>query len=493
MCRLTSRPCPLRAPLLWLPLLTLLLATVDREGCGSTCGTAGDELIAAEVGLTREWIVQIPFDSAGWRLGYVVVGDRLVVAQSGDGGVHAVQAAAEPGQPRAGSVVWSQRIGTPGGPMVAAGIGPEIVTVARDLDLYALDSRTGRVTWHEPLARPPALSAVPSGDWVYMPLATEGVLRLPVDPFRDSTAKRAATATDAAGSDAGDKAPAKDAGKGKKRGPPVAAPESLAPLVIGAGGEVAFAPQPIDGGVVWCTRNKVVAMERKPFGWVRREHEAGAAVATQPLIRGRSLFVAFTPGELRRIDLDPPESQRLRSTWRTPLPDRAVGGPLLAGDTVVLSLGPSGIAGFAAATGAPVWRKDLVGTLVAVCGDRVWLIDEIDRLTGLDPATGEVRTSLCLGCLSMPVVNTATERLVLASPGGLLVSLAPAAASIAPATTPRKPQPAKDDMPAEEQPEKRDADTAVEADAAASTEAGVSDPAAPAPASEPADPDATPP
>ena len=55
------------------------------------CGTAGDELVAARAGLSREWVVQIPFDSAGWRIEHVSIGDGLVVAVSGDGGVHAVQ------------------------------------------------------------------------------------------------------------------------------------------------------------------------------------------------------------------------------------------------------------------------------------------------------------------------------------------------------------------------------------------------------------------
>lgn len=482
-----------------LAALMILLTAAAGRSQGGVCGTAGDELVAAEVGLKREWIVQIPFDSAGWRLQHVVVGDRMVVAQSGDGGIHAVQSGpANAGEPRAGTVLWSQRLGTPGGPATAAGIGQRVVTVARDLDLFALDTQTGRVTWHEPLARPPSLSAVPSGDWVYAPLATEGMLRLPADPLRNPATQPTATAADAA---------AKAGSKGKKEGPPTAAPERLAPVVLGAGGDVTFAPQPIDGGIIWCTGRKIVALERKPFGWVRREHASPATVATQPLVRGRSIFAAFAPGELRRIDLDPPESQRLRSSWRVTLPDRPVGGPLLAGDTVVVSLGPSGVAGFSATTGEPMWQTDLVGDLVAVCGDRIWLIDEIGRLTGLDPVTGAVQASLCLGCLSMPVLNTTTERLVLASPGGLLVSLAPAVekpAKAAPAKAKKAggaQAPPEGAMPDGETPA-GDAPDAAAADAPAAETSGdaavpdpaeVSAPAESAPAPATADPDATPP
>ena len=36
------------------------------------CGTAADELTAERVGLEREWVIQLPFDAAGWRVTHVV-------------------------------------------------------------------------------------------------------------------------------------------------------------------------------------------------------------------------------------------------------------------------------------------------------------------------------------------------------------------------------------------------------------------------------------
>lgn len=108
----------------------LLPATMAMAGGGLLCGTAADELVAARAGLVREWVVQIPFDSAGWSLEHVSIGDGLVVATSGDGGVHAVSTSSGTGQPRPGSVIWSRRIGRPGGAGQPAGIGGDLVTVA---------------------------------------------------------------------------------------------------------------------------------------------------------------------------------------------------------------------------------------------------------------------------------------------------------------------------------------------------------------------------
>jgi hypothetical protein len=73
-------------------ILTLVGGLIPSAARGQSClcGTAADELVAARLGLEREWVVQVPFDSAAWRLEHVVVGEALVVAQGGDGGVAAM-------------------------------------------------------------------------------------------------------------------------------------------------------------------------------------------------------------------------------------------------------------------------------------------------------------------------------------------------------------------------------------------------------------------
>lgn len=95
----------------WIAATLVALSAAGSPARATVCGTAADEFIAAEVGLVREWIVQVPFDSAAWRLEHVVVGRDLVVAQSRDGGVAAIQSAAVDGAPRPGSVLWHTRIG----------------------------------------------------------------------------------------------------------------------------------------------------------------------------------------------------------------------------------------------------------------------------------------------------------------------------------------------------------------------------------------------
>lgn len=439
----------------------LLVATSHTTAEASVCGTVADDFIAAEVGLVREWIVQVPFDSAAWRLEHVAVGKDLVVAQSRDGGVAAIQAAPVEGAPRPGRVLWSNRIGAPGGFSLPAGIGPELVTIARDLDVYALDRTTGHVNWREQIGSTADGPATTVGSWVYAPVGGQ-LLRLPVNPLRAPTARRSAAPSDEAGS-AG-RRPAERSTAGPRE-------EPVASTSINGGGRVAFPVRGDEDAVFWSTTNgRLVALEQIDGRWNRAEFQLDGPPVSTPPVRGRSMFVAVgadgsAAPTLARIDLLTTGVERLRWGWWYPLPDRPDQGPFLAGDsnTLIVSLGPSGLAAYSTETGEVVWRSCVVGTIVAVSAERAWVIDELGRLSGIEVATGVAREWLSLGCLTVPVINTVSDRLVLASPTGLVVSLAPRNRLPAPAAAPPAgdaPAAAPADMPAGETTDPLDPDAA---------------------------------
>lgn len=442
------------------------LPPATLPAAASVCGTAADEFVAADAGLVREWIVQVPFDSAGWRLEHVVVGHDLVVAQSRDGGVAAIQSAAVDGEPRPGSVLWSQRLGTPGGVDLPAGIGPDTVVVARDLDVYAIERDSGRVAWREQFGSTADAPPAVLGGWVYVPMSGQ-IMRIPVNPLRAPAV--APAAADATKGEAGRRGPRRDSAPAKL------APEPLVRKSISSGGRVDGRVIGDETAIMWTTTSGgIVALERVTNGWNRSDFELGGSPVGATAIRGRSVFAAVgsdaaTPPTLARVDLRSTGVQRLRMGWWITLPDRADQGPVVSGDTVVVSLGPSGLAAYSAETGEPLWRSCVVGTIVAAGGGRAWVIDDMGRLSGIDLASGIAREWLALGCLTIPVVNTASDRLVLASPTGLVVSLAPATPD--PSAAPAVADPASPTPPA------------VDA----------TDPGDPAAEPAAADPDATPP
>lgn len=426
------------------------LATADCDaGCrGSIAGTPGDELVADGLGLSREWVVQLPFDSSRGRLQHVVIGDGLVVAQTGDGRIHAVRTAALsgtaatlPGAAAVGSLLWSRDLGPAGAVATPPGIGPSLVTTTRNSDLHALERGTGAERWQRPLGGRPGAGAGEFDGWVYAPLEDGSIRRFTANPLQPTVESARQTAA----------RPAKRADKKGQSEPAAAAKptaDSLRPRTFDSGGQLAWPPQSLGDGLVWVsTDGRLVALQQAPTKWERFEFSLNTPPTDRPVIRGKSVFVATAGSDLARVDLG---ADGLRTGWHVVLDKVPSAGPLVGDDTVVVGLGDDGLAAFAAATGAPLWRSCVIGRPLAIAGDRIWVLDATGRLSGVDLSTGQRRERLCLGGLSWPVVNTVSDRLVLASPEGLLVSLAPRRAGRAqPVAEPPAAEPAAAPAPAE--------------------------------------------
>ena len=409
MNRLTDREITLRLAVLF--VLLAMAATIPLARGECLLNTPADRFAAERAGLSREWIVQLPFDSDGYRLDRVDVGSSVVVAQSGDGNVHAVQAVTsdpQPQGPAAGHLLWSTSLGLPLADLQPVGLGRDLVVVNRDMDVVGLDARNGSIFWRRRLSAPPAAGSLPVGNWVYVPLRTRVMLRLPVNPFRQPPAGTANDDPDVAAS-------------GERR-----QLVNLSPIEINARGLIEQQPAPFVGGVVWCTRNgHLVAIEPAKTSWVRNEFELQQPAGGPVIVQDQTVFTTTASGELIRLD-DTPGG--LRIVWRSLLetavsPNANRPQMLLAGDRLIVSLGAEGIAAHAVDSGRRSWRAQVRGDLLAVVGDRVWCLDRKNILTGLNLANGTAEAFLAPGPFTVPVTNRASRRLVLASPRGLLVSL----------------------------------------------------------------------
>jgi outer membrane protein assembly factor BamB len=413
--------------ILLVTLATAAAAPAQALGQACLAATAADEFTAGEAGLTREWILQLPYVASGYSLNQVVVGDGLVVAQTTDGTVHAVQAAPwgdgvpTAGAPRPGSLLWSQRVGSRGGPITRAGIGPDLVAIPNERGLTALERSTGQLRWHESFSQNVSGGVAVIGNWVYVANSAGAVNRFAVHPLRHpveaaKTDDKPATAKTA-------KKSAKKAKAKRQR------KENMEPVAIHAGGSnvVEITPIKLVDGVLWCTSDGLlVTLQPSELDWRRLEFSLENPPAGPPVARDRSIFATTTAGDLARIEL-PGGAKDLQLAWHTVLPGPAFSGPFLSGDTIVVSLGDLGIAAYSAETGTELWQTCLTGTILAIGGGRVWLIDELGKLSAFDLADGSPRERLCLGPFTLPVVNTHSDRLLLASPSGALVSLAPRA------------------------------------------------------------------
>ena len=449
MYRLTNRHI---SPRLILLVVLLLAAAWLPWACGECLsGTAADAFEAERVGLSREWIVQLPFESTGYRLERVDVGRWTVVAQSGDGKVHAVRsgdpASVQPGAPRPGTLLWSTSLGVPLAPPQPAGIDGQLVVVTHDMEAVGLQARTGSIFWRRRLPVPPSAGALPVGNWVYVPLRNATVLRLPANPFGLPLPEQGVDES--------------DEGTGSRSKQLI----KLDPIEINSHGLIEQQPFPYSGGVIWCTRNgHLTAIEPAAGAWARHEFELLQAPGGPVLVRDQTIFATTVTGELIRFE-DAPGGLRLnwRSLLETSLhPNEQRPQLLLKGETLIVSLGEGGIAAHAADSGQRLWKSPLRAELLAIVGDRVWCHDRQNMLTGLSITDGEPEAFLNPGPFTIPVTNRASERLILASPKGLLASLGPrlvAGAQASPAAdADSATQPEEPSAEAAKQPEKEAAD-----------------------------------
>ncbi|MBT6918833.1 MAG: PQQ-binding-like beta-propeller repeat protein [Planctomycetaceae bacterium] len=396
---------------LWL-LILVIIASLPRADAESLYGTAADPFEVGRVGLAREWIIQIPFDSDRYRLSQVDTARWMIIAQSEDGIVHAVRASggdtAEAGGPLPGTLLWSTPLGLPKAALHSAGIDRDLVTINRDMDAFGIDSRTGSIFWKRRLPSPPSAGSLPVGDWVYVPLWDKTVYRLPVNPYRRPSNSNSEKDTDS-----------KTSSSSKL---------SLDPVRIKSHGFIEQQPSRFGEGVLWCTDyGRLTVIEPAEEGWERHEFFLHDNPNGPVAVRDKVIFAATEKGELTRFE---DATRGLRLTWRFLLetslhPNMPRPQIMLHNETLLVSLGEEGIAAHNASNGERLWKTSLQGTFLACIGSHLWCYDIMNRITAIRLIDGQEDAWLCPGPFTIPVTNRSSERIILASPRGLLASLRP--------------------------------------------------------------------
>lgn len=422
------------------------------------CGTLADAFVAEELGLRREWIVQVPFNTTATRLERVTVADGIVIATAGDGSLHGIAAPLDTnsdaemlvGRPAPGTLLWSHFPNRTASSLHAPAVGSGIVVISGEFEAVGIDLPTGRTLWREPLSSPAVGTAAISGDWVYVPIEGGRLIRLAINPYREPVIQRVIEKKDDGGKES--------KGKSDIEATRVAAPVSYAggmktsPMSLSTHGNLAFAPLPLKGGVLWCTTDGLLTWLAPGLPrWSRSEFLLGRPPAGQPLIttsNGRTaIFLASNTGpaasDVVRIDLLP---TGLVFAWREPLDDAVAGKISLTAEKLLVPMGTGGLAALSATDGKRLWTHPRQVRLLSVTSGRLWCIDDMGRLAKLDAADGRRLDQFCLTPFRVPVINDTNDRLILASPGGIVAALAPRSGSAPLEPSADKPVPeAKDD------------------------------------------------
>lgn len=361
-----------------------------RADCG--CHLLDDRAVQARTGWRADWTVQLPLDPSRFQVSHVAVAEDLVVAQTSDGGIHAISW--EKSATR-GTIRWSRRIGEPHRPVHPATIGPTRVSVATDRELHGLDRSDGSTVVFNRFPGLVEASGSEIAGFLHVPLAGGTILRTPADPAAN-----------------------------RER-----------PLEIASDGLLRTNPFPLgEDSLGWITSDgKLVSLQPVADTWEHLKIQLPSPAVGDPIVRGGDVLLATTVGDVVRLRLRRTSPFGLEPLWRMPLPGVPDGRMIEDRKTLFVSLGIDGIAAVATETGAILWHErgsavrfgEGMG-LVAAGAGRVWCVDAVGRLLLLDAATGSRVGCVPLDGFTLPVVSTTPGRLVLARPDGRLMAFSPA-------------------------------------------------------------------
>lgn len=335
---------------------------------------------ARRQGLERAWAVQVEMDRARGRVAHIALHDGLLLVQSDQAAVHALDAETR-------RTLWIGHTGRPGYPTTRPAISDKFVAATNGADLYLFERATGRVLWKKYLDSVASAGPALGADRVYVPMVNGVVAsyRLP-RPMADETPLEAL---------------AKDAalnyrGQGMADAAPIVTYSSV------AWGTAA-------GNVYACASDTMLALFRF------KTHDAISA----PLCYSPPyIYAASRDGYLYAL-----RDSRGETRWRFSAGNPIVERPVAIGDALFVITETGGMFRLNAGTGEQEWFAPGVFRFVSASPTRLYTADSSGRLLILDAQSGARLGALATEYLPLKVLNFETDRIYLATSSGMIQCL----------------------------------------------------------------------
>ena len=401
-----------------LSLRTLALA-IPLWGVSYAAGASFDQVIseseAATHGLRRAWVAQAEVGNRS-RLQNLLLDRGTIFAQTDRAMVQAYDA--ETGKP-----LWAatKQIGNPMFPSVPMGANAKLVAVANGTHLYVMNRFTGETLLERHVEGCPGGGLALSDRRVYVPMIDGMVMAFRVKPLTDPLKELGKTK--GAKEEVTDVQALQDYRLSQDFIPPLAC-QSLGrtfvqPLVTRETDEGEFVAWPTDRGLL-CVGH-IDRIEEDKFT-VKYRLETGAEIAITPTYlppktvnEPGTIFIASRDGFVHALS-----DKTGASLWRFP-----AGGPVvqplgLIGGNLYVPTQLGGMFCLDAKTGKQKWWAPQIAQFVAASKDRLYGTDKTEQLQVLDLQTGSRIDTIPIAGLSMRLFNQQTDRIYLASPGGLM-------------------------------------------------------------------------
>ncbi len=411
---------------------------------GQLAAALNDEIItdaeAQRYGLTRMWVTQAQVNRAQGRLQAVVLYDGVLYAQSNRATLEAIDA-------ETGQKLWAKMIGEPSQPNLPPSVCRDLVATINGSTLFVMNRYTGDILYHTlvngAVGGGPALSnwipggANPIPARAYVPTVTGVVLSYCLGPVTDPAKELGKIDPHAAAMEDDEKKEAAKKAEEERRENIRIRQDYIPPLACSSYGRALVAP-------VVTTQNR----DEEFVTWVT---DRGYVYVGRIDRRSEDLFVSkyrlASNGTFSNPPAYlPPDPKKLGDSgviyagssdgfvyamlerggdlqWKFATSDPVIDSPVVIEDRVYATTELGGMFCINAKTGKQVWWAPEIMHFVAAGKHRVYAADKLDRLRILDARSGATLDSIPTSSLPIKVSNSQTDRIYLATEGGMIQCL----------------------------------------------------------------------
>lgn len=367
-------------------LSLLLLAGLLTPACAQS-NYVGVRLPPQEIlqrnGLTRVWWGQATTNSVRDRLIHITVDETNLYMQSSSGVITAFDS-------ESGKRIWATQVGGADRAIYPASSNDELLLVVTGMSLFAVQKSDGTVRWDIRLPGQPASSPVADDRYLYIGFLDGSLYSFNIKQIDDFHHKGLLPTWSF-----------QTVHWRYKTSKPIVTP------AIPNGPLVAFASQ---NGSLY----SVASSDRK----LKFQFETDAPL-TAPMVRyKKTLLLASEDFNFYQVNI---ETGVTGWQFSAGLPIRKA--PVVVEDAIYLLPERGGMFELSAKTGTQNWWRARVDDLLAVSPRHVYAVDRVNNLVIMARKNGAVQGVLPLERFTQHVVNDRSDRIYIATPGGLVVCM----------------------------------------------------------------------
>lgn len=336
--------------------------------------------LARQQGLERAWVAQVEIDQGRGKVAYLTLHDGLLLAQTDQGAVQALDAETR-------RTLWVAHVGSPGAPTSAPAASDKYVVSTNGGNMYLIERLTGRVLWERHLNSVPSAGPALNNERVYVPMVNGVVAAYRLPSKNDDETPLEKMFKDTA---------VNYRGKGMADSPPIATPDGI------VWGTTA-------GNVYSCDLDEMFAK------WRFKTHDAISA----PLFyRPPIIYAASRDGYVYALRQD-----RGNARWQFSTGNPVAERPLAIGDAVFAIVETGGMFRLNADTGEQEWYAPGIFKFLSASPTRLYVADSSGRLLILDARSGARVGSLPTEHLRLKLFNAETDRIYVGTTSGMIQCL----------------------------------------------------------------------